>query len=89
MAKEVQPGDPQSYRVQMQAATGRMTFVDVMASTGDEAAAKALAECPGAKVGHVEPTPQAPVARKKLGLPASDEKMVEIDSLGPDAKVVA
>lgn len=88
MAKEVKPGDPQSYRVQLQAATGRMTFVDVTASTGDEAAAKALVEHPGGRVGHVEPTPQAP-ARKKLELPASGERMVEIDSLGPDAKAVA
>jgi hypothetical protein len=83
-----QPGDPQSYRVTVKAATGRATFTDVMASTGDEAANKALEEFPGALVGHVEPTPQAP-ARKKLTAANSGEKMVEIESLDPNAKAVA
>lgn len=84
---EVKPGDPQSYRVTVKAATGRAAFTDVIASTGDEAAEKALKEFPGALVGHVEPTPQAPVRKKLTAAPG--EKMVEIDSLGPDAKAVA
>lgn len=88
MTREVQPGDPQSYRVTVQAGNGRAAFTDVIAKTGDEAAEKALVEFPGGKVAHVEPTPQAPV-RKKLTAANSGEKMVEIDSLGPDAKAVA
>jgi hypothetical protein len=79
------PGDPQMYRVTMKAATGRMTFVDVKASTGDEAATLGLDEFPGGMVAHVEPVPQKPAKRR----PVSDETMVEIDSLAPDAKVVA
>ena len=39
-----------------------MGTVDVLASTGDEAADKALAQRPGAKVGHIAPAPQTKAA---------------------------
>lgn len=86
MARETQPGDPQMYRVSLKAATGRMTFVDVKASTGDEAATKALDEIPGGMVAHVEPVPQLTPSKAKL---TTGEAMVEIDGLGPDAKALA
>jgi hypothetical protein len=82
-----QPGDAQSYRVTVKAGTGRMAFTDVVAKTGDEAATKALEEFPGGMVGHVEPTPQAPVRKKLTAAPG--EKMVEVESLEPNAKAVA
>jgi hypothetical protein len=55
--QETKPGDPQLHWVQLKTPAG---FVrkEVLASTGDEAAAKALAENPGAFVAHVEPAPK-------------------------------
>lgn len=47
-----------SYRVQMLTAVGGFIPVDVEASSGDDAASRALAQYPGAKVAHVAPTPQ-------------------------------
>jgi len=52
------PSGVQTYRVQMQSAQGLGAMVDVEASTGDEAAEKALAKLPGGKVTHVAPSPQ-------------------------------
>ncbi len=46
------------YRVIVDTAMGGRTFVDVDAATGDDAASKALAQFPGAKVALVEPAPQ-------------------------------
>jgi hypothetical protein len=51
-------GGVQTYRVQMQSATGAQVMIDVDAATGDEAAAKALVEYPGGKVAYVGPAPQ-------------------------------
>lgn len=45
------------YRCSIKSATGRLVPTDVMASTGDEAALKALAEFPGGFVAAVEPAP--------------------------------
>jgi hypothetical protein len=76
----------QIYRVQVKTGAGGFTFTDVKAETGDEAAAKALTEFPGGFVSNVTPAPQKPAGRQKL---TTTEPMVEIDGLGPDAKVVA
>ena len=48
---------PMIYRVTVQGGMG-MTFTDVKAATGDEAASAAIAKFPGAKVAHVVPAPQ-------------------------------
>jgi hypothetical protein len=48
----------QSYRVMIQTAMGGVSFLDVDASTGDEAAEKALSQAPGSKVTNIAPTPQ-------------------------------
>ena len=47
----------QLYRCGVKAANGRLVPVDVMASTGDEAGDKALAEFPGGFVASIEPAP--------------------------------
>ena len=82
----------QSYRVQVMTGSG-FTFTDVEAETGDEAAVLAHKKFPGSKVAHVEPTPRNTMPAGKVSRPkltaAPGEAMVEIDSLGPDAKVVA
>jgi hypothetical protein len=52
------PSGVQTYRVRV-AGPGGMSYVDVEAATGDEAAAKALESNPGAKVANVSPAPQS------------------------------
>jgi hypothetical protein len=83
------PGDPQLYRVTVSSGAGRLVFTDVMASTGDEAATKALVEYPGGRVGHVEPAPQKVEPGRARLTAAPGEKMVEIESLDPNAQPVA
>ena len=51
-------GGEQLYRVTV-ANGAALSFVDVRASGGDDAAAKALNGQPGLKVAHVEPAPQS------------------------------
>lgn len=48
----------QTYRVQYRTANGGMAHVDVKATTGDQAAEKALAEIGGGKVTNISPAPQ-------------------------------
>jgi hypothetical protein len=49
----------QTYRVQYQNTAGGMSFVDVDAATGNEAAELALKELGGGKVTNITPAPQA------------------------------
>ena len=60
------PSGEQTYRVQYKNAEGGMSFVDVEASTGDEAASKALARNGGGKVTNIAPAPQRPKLKAKL-----------------------
>lgn len=48
----------QTYRVQYQNNAGGFAYVDVKASTGNEAAEKALGELGGGKITHIAPAPQ-------------------------------
>jgi hypothetical protein len=56
-------GGEQVYRVQVVNGAA-ITICDVPASTGDEAAEKALVKHPGQKVAHVEPAPQSAQVRE-------------------------
>lgn len=47
----------QLYRCGLKTPMGAVTSVDVMASTGDDAATAALRDFPGAFVTHIEPAP--------------------------------
>lgn len=49
----------QVYRVTVRTAVGTIIPHDVRTDSGDDAAAKALAQFPGAFVAHVEPAPQS------------------------------
>lgn len=51
------PSGTMTYRVTVQGANGGFFGVDVDADSGDAAAALALQQHPGCKVGHVEPAP--------------------------------
>ena len=48
----------QKYRVQYQNTSGGLSFIDVDAATGNEAAEKALLENGGGKVTNIAPAPQ-------------------------------
>lgn len=50
----------QTYRVQYQNTAGGLSFLDVEAATGNEAAEKALAQNGGGKVTNITPAPQRP-----------------------------
>lgn len=54
-------GGEQLYRVTLANGAALSSF-DVMASGGDDAANKAIAQKPGLKVAHVEPAPQKKAA---------------------------
>jgi hypothetical protein len=60
------PSGVQTYRVQYRNSEGGMSFVDVEAATGDEAASKALAANGGGKVTNIAPAPQRPKLKAKL-----------------------
>lgn len=53
------PGAPMVYRCHVKTAGGRVTFVDVIAATGDEAGLEALKEYPDAFVTNITPAPQS------------------------------
>lgn len=55
----------QTYRVHYKNTAGGMSFLDVDAATGNEAAEKALAQNGGGKVTNIAPAPQRRVLKAK------------------------
>lgn len=56
----------QLYRVQYQNAAGGYSFVDVKASTGNEAGENALSEIGGGKITNITPAPQKRVLKANV-----------------------